>query len=67
MPETPETTNATPVIEHVCVDCGATIPVVGGTPVEFLIARRGTHSRRVLAVAGSEIHRCASVFLMGTS
>lgn len=67
MPEGPAPTNTTSVTEHVCVDCGATIPVVGGTPSEFLIAQRGTHSRRVLAVAGTEVHRCASVFLIGTS
>ncbi|HTD50931.1 MAG TPA: hypothetical protein VK771_10045 [Acidimicrobiia bacterium] len=67
MHEPPEPTTPAAPTEHTCVECGATIPVTGGTPLEFLVARRGTRSRRVLTVAGSEVHRCASVFLIGTS
>jgi hypothetical protein len=61
-PMTPGTSTA-----YTCVECGATIPVTGGAPLEVLVAQRGTRSRRVLTVAGSEVHRCTSVFLVGTS
>jgi hypothetical protein len=51
---------------YTCVDCGASIPMVGAEPSEFLIAKRGEPTHRVLMTAGSEVHRCRSVFLMGT-
>jgi len=67
MHETSDARNATGPTHHTCVDCGATILVTGGPPVEFLVAQRGANSRRVVTVAGSEIHCCASVFLIGTA
>lgn len=63
---TAEPMNEADRTHHECVDCGATIPVDEGPPDEFLEARRGQQSRRVVTIAGTEVHRCQSVFLIGT-
>jgi hypothetical protein len=63
---TPEPMTDTDRTHHECVDCGATIPVDEGPPDEFLEAARGKPSRRVVTIAGTEVHRCQSVFLIGT-
>ena len=47
-----------------CIECDATDEVVGGHPVEVLLARRGHASVRVVLVDGVEVHRCESPFLL---
>ena len=52
-----------------CTDCDITVEVDGDgqRPVEGLLRRSGRPSQRVVTVAGVEVHRCPSPFLMLSS
>jgi hypothetical protein len=66
MQERVEPVNSASPTHYTCVDCGASIPVIGAEPSEMLVAKRGEPTHRVLMAAGSEVHRCPSVFLIAT-
>ena len=52
-----------------CTDCDTSVEFtdVGQPPVEGLLRRSGRPSQRVVTVAGVEVHRCPSPFLMLSS
>ena len=52
-----------------CTDCDARVEVADGgeQPVEGLLRRSGRPSHRVVTVAGVEVHRCLSPFLIMVS
>jgi hypothetical protein len=52
--------------DYRCVDCDAGIDtndLTDGELVEFLSARRGRTSERVVSVGGAVVHRCPAPFL----
>ena len=52
-----------------CTDCDTSVEFTddGQRPVESLLRQRGRPSQRIVTVAGVEVHRCSSPFLIMVS